>query len=249
MASSPQLTLGISLQDDATFDNFICDEGSSQAQIVANVKAALKSLLDNNADQESVASTLENSLFLCGPEGSGVSHLLQAACQWVDEQGIGCQYLPLDTLSEFTPEALFDGLEQLPLVCIDDVQLISGQPDWELAIFHFFNRMRDAGHLLLLGADQVPNSLGVQLPDLLSRLQWGGVYQLPGLSDDEKSKVLITRAHTLGIGMPEEVARFLLQRGPRGMEALLLCLNQLDEASLAEQRKLTIPFVKKVLDL
>ncbi len=233
---SQQLPLGIRLQDDATFDNFIVHSGSQTER----VKFAVHKFLTSSERENS-------SLFLCGPNASGVSHLLQAACQWADGESLTAQYLPLGELLEFPPQALFEGLEGMPLVCLDDVQVIAGNDGWEQALFHFFNRMRDAGNLLLLGADQVPSGLAVELPDLRSRLLWGGVFQLPSLADEQKAEILQQRAEKIGMALPEDVARFLMQRGPRSMAELVDCLRQLDEASLAEQRKLTVPFVKKVL--
>ncbi|MFL0796855.1 MAG: DnaA regulatory inactivator Hda [Cellvibrionaceae bacterium] len=235
---SQQLPLGIRLQDDATLDNFIASPHSPQEQ----VKSAVSKLLTSPSQENT-------SLFLCGPTASGVSHLLQAACQWADAEGFSSQYFPLSELLDFPPQALFEGLENMAVVCLDDVQAIAGKPEWEQALFHFFNRVRDAGNVLLLGADQVPGSLAMVLPDLQSRLLWGGVFQLPALTDEQKAEILQQRANKIGMAMPEDVARFLLQRGPRSMAELIDCLRQLDEASLAEQRKLTVPFVKKVLGL
>jgi DnaA family protein len=48
--------------------------------------------------------------------------------------------------------------------------------------------------------------------------------------------------------MGEDVAAFILRRAPRSLAQLLAALDQLDDNSLKAQRRLTIPFVKSVMD-
>jgi DnaA family protein len=112
-----------------------------------------------------------------------------------------------------------------------------------------FNRLREAGRLLLVAARQGPKELAVSLPDLKSRWQWGAVFHVHPLDDAQKQAALQLRARARGLELSEEVALYILQRLPRTMNELVLQLQRLDSASLAEQRKLTIPFVKKILVL
>ena len=95
-----------------------------------------------------------------------------------------------------------------------------------------------------MAADQSPVHLEVTLPDLASRLSWGMVYQLEPLEDEEKVQALLLRARHRGLNLTDDVSRFVLTRGPRDMAGLFEVLEQLDQASLRAQRKLTIPFVK-----
>lgn len=75
--------------------------------------------------------------------------------------------------------AIFDGLENTALICIDDVDQIAGDTILEEQLFHFFfNRVRANGHRLIIFADVPPTQLAIKLPDLKSRLSWGVVYQL-----------------------------------------------------------------------
>src|SRR5690606_29473922 len=135
----------------------------------------------------------------------------------------------------------------LPLVALDHLQAVAGQPDWEEALFHLFNRIRDRQSHLLIAADQAPAHTAVRLPDLLSRLSWGVVYQVQELDDNDKILALMLRARKRGLNLSDDVARFMLSRGPRDMQGLCDLLDRLDAASLAAQRKLTIPFVKAEL--
>lgn len=152
-------------------------------------------------------------------------------------------------LMTMDPVVLLDGLEQLDLVCIDDLHLLEGQPEWQTAMFHLYNRVRDSGRQLLLGARKSPRGMDISLADLLSRLQWSLVFQLQPMNDRDKVAALRRRSRLRGFDLPEDVAQYILHRAPRDTRALFLLLEQLDRASLMAQRKITIPFVKQVLDI
>lgn len=223
-----QLPLGISLRDDATFANFFAGDN---AEVVAQL-------------QRMAAGQGDTSLYVWGKAGAGCSHLLQAACHSVQENGGNSVYLPMDELVDYSP-AVFESLEALPLVCLDNCQVLAGKAEWEEALFHLFNRMRAAEQRLVIAADAPPAQVGFVLPDLLSRLKWGFVYQLEAMDDDFKIQALKLRAANRGMELNDEVARYLLNRAPRDMHALFAVLEQLDKASLQAQRRLTIPFVKQ----
>lgn len=186
----------------------------------------------------------EPLIYLSGPPDTGKSHLLQAACH---RAGSGALYLPLADLVAASPEDVMQGMESLQLVCLDDLDAIAGIEAWERGLFHFFNRARECECRLLLSARGAPRTLPLQLPDLASRLSWGVVFQLAGLGDQRRQEILCFRARRRGLHLPVEVASFIVNRAPRAMGSLLELLAQLDAASLAEQRALSIPFVKRTL--
>lgn len=229
---SPQLTLGLSLKDEATFDNFYAGQN-------AETVAELKKTASGNG---------EKFIYLCAGRGQGLSHLLQASCHFAHQHKLTSVYLPLANLSAFSPEILL-GLESLGLVCIDDLHLIAGHQEWEEAIFHFYNRLYEAGGSLIIAAHDLPKSIHLTLPDLTSRLSWGIIFQLHSLADEEKLHVLIMRAKRRGITLSDEVGKYILTHCPRHMGTLFAALDVLDKTSLAAQRKLTIPFVKEVLQI
>jgi hypothetical protein len=111
----------------------------------------------------------------------------------------------------------------------------------------FYTIMEDNLEYFVLAVDAPPTSLKIILPDLKSRLSWGVVYQLNSLDDDQKLAALQLRAQIRGLDLEAAVGKFLLRRFTRNMAQLFMVLEQLDQASLAEQRRLTIPFVKEVL--
>lgn len=222
---SHQLPLGIGLRDDATFDNFL-QFGNE------HVVAALRRLTDP-------------SIYLWGGEGTGKSHLLQAICHFAAAQQQRTAFLPLGEPG-LTP-AMLEGMEQYDWVCLDDIDRIAGNPDWETALFHVYNRIVSAGHHLIVAAAVSPFALSVQLPDLQSRLSWGPVFQLQPLTDQAKCRALQQRAHNRGVTLEDDVAEYLMKRCPRDMGSLFRLLEGLDEASLAAKRRLTIPFVRDYL--
>ena len=231
-----QLSLGVSLSDDATFDNFYITPESNNAQVVDTLRRQAE-----NSGEEFV--------YIWGPAGIGLTHLLQAASHCADSHGLTVQYLPLRDLVGFAPEPLLEGFESLDLICLDGLHQIVGRPGWEMALFNLFNRVRDSGKRMLMAATCGPKDLGVQLADLRSRLSSGLVLHLDSMNDSEKQAALQLRAAARGLTLSNEVAQFILHRAPRNMNELFNFLERLDDASLAEQRKLTIPFVKRVLGL
>ncbi|WP_221801855.1 DnaA regulatory inactivator Hda [Oceanobacter mangrovi] len=227
----PQLTLSVSIRDDARIANFYPGPNEEVIQAV----------------QQQWTVSGDPYLFIWGEHGSGRSHLLQAACHYADGLGHRSVYLPLEELHGFSPEVL-ESLEQYPLVVLDDLDAVLGDDAWELALFHLFNRVQDNEGHLIIGASQSPKSLPVQLPDLQSRLLWGVSYHLESLQPEERALALVLRARQRGIALAEDVARFIVTRGPQEMEGLASILDHLDRASLSHQRKLTIPFVKEEMD-
>lgn len=229
-AAPAQLPLGLVLDRDAHFDNFF--PGPNAAAV-----HALRECADGGE---------QPLIYLWGGVGSGKTHLLQAACQAVAAGGAAVAYVPLRQADDWRPEVL-EGLENMALVCLDDLEAVAGRRDWELALFGLFNRLREANHGLAVAAVAGPADIGLQLPDLVSRLGWGGVFHLRPLSDDDKLQALSLRARARGLELPAEVGNYLLRRFARDMPGLYRMLEKLDQASLAAQRRLTVPFVKQVL--
>lgn len=227
-----QLTLGVGLKDEATFANFY--EGKN-SQLLNELK-------------KTACGQGEPVIYFYGIGGQGCTHLLQACCHEANQHNLSSVYIPLANLKEFSP-SIFEGLESLSLVCIDDIHMLGNQAQWEEAFFHAYNRIRDAGGRLIMTGNVMPKSLGLTMPDIVSRLFWGIVFQLQPLSDIEKLQVLVMRAERRGMMLSDEVGKFILTHCPRHMSTLFAALDALDKMSLAAQRKLTVPFVKTVLQI
>ncbi len=226
MSLGQQLPLAIGLRDSATLANFLPGENAP---------------LCHALQQDS-----HPFIYLWGEGGCGKSHLLQAACHREESQGGRAIWLPLGELLGHGP-GLLEGMEQMDLVCIDELEQVASSSEWQQGLFHLYNRLRDSGHRLIGAGNAAPAALGLTLPDLISRLGWGPVFQVQALDDGQKAEALRLRAEGRGMSMPAEVANYLLTHGPRDMHRLFALLERIDRHSLIEQRRLTIPFVRRLL--
>ncbi len=224
-----QIPLGVRLPDRAVFASFL---PARNAEAVAH------------AQQVAQGSTT-GLTWLCGPAGAGKTHLLQAICAAASER-VRSGYVPLSEVAALGIGVL-EGFPQLGCLCLDDIDRVAGQLDWEHAIFALLRELEDAGGRLVLAAVAPPALLSWALPDLGSRCTAAAVYQLRVLDETEQQEALMLRARLRGVELPEETLRWLQRRFPRDMRSLYGLLDTLDEAALAAQRRLTIPFIREVL--
>lgn len=234
-----QLPLGLALDDAAVFDNFILHADNSLAL------DSLRRLSGADAPQSS-APQAERFVFLWGEGSPGLTHLLQATCHSASSEGRAAVYLSMAERQQLSPE-LFDGLESLDLVCLDDLDALAGDDEWEAALFTAFNRMKESSTTLLVASRLAPANLPIGLADLKSRLQSGLTLRLTALSDLQKREALILRAAERGILMSDAVADYIMLRSERALPALIAVLDRLDASTLQQQRQLTIPLVKVTL--
>lgn len=226
-----QLPLEIRLADHAVFSNFYA---AGNELVIHELKAVA-----NRPPQP--------MLWLWGPPESGRSHLLQACIAAADDLGRRAVYLPLDRALGL-PVAALEGLGELDVVGLDDIDAVAGDALMERALFGLFEHLRRTGGRLVVSAAAPPGEVRFGLPDLASRLKSGGVYRLQPLDDAGRLQALQIRARFRGFDLPDDTGRYLLHRAPRGPASLFRVLDTLDEASLAAQKRLTIPFVRSVLD-
>jgi DnaA family protein len=219
-----QLALGVRLRAEAVFASFWPGEN---AEIVAALKAP-----------SSVP------LWLWGAPGTGKTHLLQAMCA---AAGDAAAYFPLNRSLALPPEALA-GYERTPVLCVDDVDAVAGDLAWERALFRLFNEAGDLGNRLIFAATAPPRQSAWLLEDWRSRAAACVVYQLRELDDAGRIEALQLRAAQRGLQLPLETSEYLLKRMPRNLHSLFEVLDQLDEASLVAQRRLTIPFIRDALE-
>lgn len=181
--------------------------------------------------------------WLCGPAGSGKSHLLQALC--AESGSIG--YLPLSQLTPFGPGALREWQGSTGL-CLDELATVVGHVEWERALFALYRDCEERGASLLFAARAPPGELRFALADLASRCAAAQRLTLQALDETEQGAALRLRACARGLELPGDVTRYLQRRLPRAMSHLCAALDELDEAALVGQRRLTLPFVRELLD-
>ena len=185
-------------------------------------------------------------VWLWGPASSGKSHLLQALCAATGDSDGSAAYLPMSQMKPFGPGVL-DGWEDQRLLAIDDLDVVAGDPEWEKALFNLYNGLIDRGGALAVATTGGPSGIEFVLPDLRSRLKAAAVFQLVELDESGVGAALRLRAQHRGLELPAETIQYLLRRLPRDMVSMCDLLEKLDVESLAEQRRLTVPFVRSII--
>lgn len=238
MTNTAQLALSVQLPDDEVFESYLSNTNSA---VVSQLSIFVEDIAKKQSNQPSC-------FYLFGLTGVGKSHLLHACSAYASQLGKTSVCLSCTELLKLSVEVL-DGLEQIDFICLDDIQLIAGNQIWQQAIFDLYNRVCEQNNHLLISGDQSVTQLKLTLPDLLSRLSWGLTEQLKPLSDSEKVMVLQFRALKRGLMLSDEAGNFLINRLSRTMSNLITSLDILDKASIREQRRITIPFIKDVLNI
>ncbi len=224
-----QLPLGIRVPDRAVFASFL---PGRDVQAVEHLKSLAQ-------------GTAAGAAWICGASGTGKTHLLQAACVLAGER-LRAGYLPLRELGPLGAGAL-EGLTELDCLCVDDLDAVAGDAEWERALFGLHREMEERDGRLVAAARAPPTLLEWALKDLGSRWAASAVFQLRGLEESERTRALQLRARVRGLELPEGTARWLQRRFPRDMRTLYDLLDTLDEAALVERRRLTVPFIRSVL--
>ena len=224
-----QLPLGVRWPDQSTFANFLA---GPNRQVVEELRGLRER---------------PRMVWIWGPAASGKTHLLQAACNEAGAVGRRAAYFPLDPRAGLAAAAIA-GCEQLDVVCMDDVDHAAGASEWEGALFSLYNAMLEQQRSLVLGATVPPAGLSWRLADLASRMNAALILALRPLQEREQLAALALHASARGLELPEETAHYLMTRFPRDLRTLCGLLDTLDTASLAAQRRLTVPFIKQVID-
>ena len=224
-----QLPLGVRLPDRALFESFLPGRNT---EALAHARSI-------------AAGEARGVTWLSGPGGAGKTHLLQAICA----AAAGHARAGYLTLAQLAPlgVGVLEGLPQLACLCLDDLERVIGQLDWEHAVFALLCELQEAGGHLVIAASVPPALMPWSLADLGSRCAAGSIFALQALDEHEQHKALRLRARLRGVELPQETLQWLQRRLPRDMRTLYGLLDTLDEASLASQRRLTIPFIREVL--
>lgn len=228
-----QLLLPVTINSTQTFSSFV---GADAEQIMA---AEIQRVIGEDKFA---------GVYISGKEGQGKSHLLSAACHFSNDKALTSMMLPMEQVKATSPD-IIQGLENVDLLCVDNLDAIAGELKWETAIFNLFNALMQNNAKVIFTASATSNHIDWALPDLASRLQWCTYFQLSSLSERDKQRALVQHAHLMGFELSDDVVRFMLNRLPRKMSFLMSALDQLAKQSIAQQRKITVPFVKEVLEV
>lgn len=224
-----QQTLPFALGERGTFRHFVAGRNGELVERLRKVGLARDNAFD--------------CVWLFGDPGTGKTHLLQAVCNEQDNAA----YIPAREIT--TEDDSIEAYGKFDTVTVDDVPEWIGSEASERPLMGLYNELRGRHACLVLTAHCSPRDLRFTLPDLGSRLRAAECYRVVPLNDRDKLRLLAGAARERGFELPDEVAQFLLARTSRDQRELLGALERLDQASLAQGRRLTIPFVKQTLSL
>lgn len=197
---------------------------------------------------QSLRMNVQKLLWIAGKKGSGKTHLLQATFHRCIRLSRKSLYIPMREFDQFSPEIL-DDLDQLDLICIDDIEFILGNQAWERKLLDLYERLQTTDCHLVIASHEPPKGINFFLPDLASRFSMSVVHQLEMLSETEMISAIQLHANIRGFNLPNDSANYLLKRVERNVGSLMEIIKILDYESLSKQRKLTVPFIKNILHL
>ncbi|GAC14540.1 DnaA regulatory inactivator Hda [Aliiglaciecola lipolytica] len=232
-----QISLDVDLPDEQTFESLVVGSNSLVYQHCR--------LLLTQGD----ASDLPFLTYISGATATGKSHLLVALSHEAAQQNISHFYLALDQALSY-PHTILEGMENIQLLCIDNLQYIQNSPEWQRALFDLINRIHETQLCkLVISCDRGPKQVQFALADLVSRLAWGISFSLSTLNDEDALKALHIKAKQRGISISNESLQFLISHAKRDMHSLVAALDELQLKGVEEKRRISIPFIKQVLDL
>lgn len=217
-----QLLLDLGADEPQSLDTFVAGRNNELLQLMRQI--ALRAATPLN----------ERFVYVWGEPGAGKTHVLQALAATP-----GSRYIEAESHADaflFTPE--------VNLYLIDDCEALS--PDSQIAAFNLFNQVREHDASLIVAGAVPPATLQLR-EDLRTRLGWGLIYQLHGLTDDEKIAALNHAAAVRGLVLPPGVLPYLLTHFRRDMRSLSAMLDALDQYSLETQRPITLPLLRTLL--
>ena len=217
-----QLLLDLDAINPPSLDTFVVGDNAELAQVLCLFS-------------ERIASQYgERSVYLWGETGAGKTHLLHSLAQ-----DPNTRYIRPDA-----PEEQFLYSPEVDLYLLDDCEQLS--PAAQIDAFALFNEVRANGGFLVAAGNLPPMILTIR-EDLRTRLGWGLIYQVLGLSDVDKIDALERSALAKGIGIAQGVLPYLITHYRRDMRSLATMLGQLDHYSLETKRPITLPLLRELL--
>ena len=181
-----------------------------------------------------------DELWMYGAPGVGKTHLGLVIAEQFRFEYYDCGEINPETVPE-----LFEHLDVQSGVILDRVDRWLDNSASESALFSWWKRKENG---LVLVSEISPRADGfITLPDLASRAHAAMILALDGLDDEGIRRLFQCQLQRLGIELAPEVIRFLNPRLPRNPAKLMDLLAVMDQESLRDQRKITVPWLKQRL--
>ena len=229
MSNPRQLALQIQINERASLDNFFISKNNNKAiQILKNILER-----SNNGAQ----------IFIDDLGSNGKSYLLQAICNDFSNSNNSTIYIPMQKAINLEPSIL-EGVNDLNLICLDDIDLINNQRDWELALFNLINECYEKDCFLLLSGSI--DKLEV-IPDLISRIKKMEILRLKAIDDDELLRATQSISKNLNIEISDKNMNYLINNSRRDIKTVFGTLSQLEKESLERKKSIGLNLIKEVI--
>ena len=229
MHNPRQLALQIQINERASLNNFFVSKNNSKTiQILKNI------LLDSNNGVQ---------MFIDDLGSNGKSYLLQAICNDFSNSSNSSIYIPMQEAINLDPTIL-EGVSELNLICIDDVDLINKRREWELALFNLINECYEKDCFLLLSGNV--NKLEA-IPDLVTRIKKMETLRLEAINDDELLEATQAISKNLNIEISDKNMNYLINNSKRDIKTIFRTLSQLEKESLERKKSIGLNLIKEVI--
>ena len=212
----------------------VLDLGAEPAQSLDTFQVGANAEMAHLMHLFAERSSREHFAYLWGDTGAGKTHLLHGLAA-----SPASRYIAADAAAE-----QFVHAPEVTLYLLDDCDRLS--PQRQIDAFALFNQIREHGAYMVCTGPVPPAVLQVR-EDLRTRMGWGLVYQIHGLSDDQKIEALTHAAEARGLTLSASVLPYLLSHFKRDMRSLSTMLDALDQYSLETQRPVTLPLLRDLL--
>ena len=180
-------------------------------------------------------------IFLKGNKSSGKSHLCSSVMALSSKPTC---FLNKSNIIDIE----LDSILLQDLLIIDDIDQIISEYNVEEKLFSAIDDFILNKKNILVTSTKSLDEIKFKLLDLYSRLKWDQVLQIPELPDDDKIKVLQKISRERGWVLPAHVCDYIMRHYKRDLYFLCNCIKFVDEASLSLKKKITIPFIKKIIE-
>jgi len=229
MSNPRQLALQIQINERASLNNFFVSKNNNKTiQVLKNI------LFSSDSGAQ---------IFIDDLGSNGKSYLLQAICNDFSNSNNSSIYIPMKEAINLDTSIL-EGVSELNLICIDDVDQINKRREWEIALFNLINECYEKECLLLFSGSI--NKLEA-IPDLVSRIKKMEILRLEAIDDDELLEATQAISKNLNIEISDKNLNYLINNSRRDIKTIFRTLSQLEKESLERKKSIGLNLIKEVI--
>ncbi len=182
-------------------------------------------------------------LVICGPRGSGKTHLAH-----VFQHVSGAALVDTKALAESGADRVLDGQPALVLEDMEGFFAAHSRLNLEEELLHLYNLAREGDVKILMTAGVAPARWAIGLKDLSSRLNTAQVAEIRMPDDALLAALVVKQFADRQVSVERDVLAYMLSRMERSFAGARALVHAIDETALSQRRAITIPLVRRVLD-